>query len=242
MTRYLYKILCILCMLVAPAVQRAFAQDTDYVPRHHLDIKPTTDFDQRFYYVPGERQNVWGYRAGVLINDKFKLGIGGYYMNQRTDHGVQTTTITGTSTELVSVQQQLYLGTVYYEPYLVRSQLWETSLVFETGYGRTVNATTDKTSSNTTVQHALLVPAGIGLSVNLKLPPLFHVQGFRWLGINAMGGYRTAVYQQDKQYPYNGAYWSLSGAIFLDRLFEDYRSWKKQRAAVRNNHLIQLKF
>jgi len=224
-------------------MQYGFAQDTVMAKTHSINIKPTTDFDQRFYYVPGERQNLWGYRAGVLINDKYKLGIGGYYMNQHTDQGVTATTLSRTSSDPLTVNKQLYLGTIYYEPYLLRRTLWETSLVFETGYGRTVNSSVNKTNNSTLLQqNGLLVPAGIGLSVNLKLPPLFNIQCFRWIGINAMAGYRTTIYQQDKQYNYNGAYWSLSGAIFLDRMFEDFHAWKKQRATARDSRVIQLSY
>jgi hypothetical protein len=112
--------------------------------------------------------------------------------------------------------------------------LWKASLVFETGYGRTENYTIDKTDNKIAEKNnALLIPAGAGLSINGKLPPLLHLQCFRWIGINVMAGYRTAIYQQDKQYNYNGAYLSLSGAVFLDRMFEDFHAWKKQRAAAR---------
>jgi hypothetical protein len=125
----------------------------------------------------------------------------------------------------------------------MRRKLWETSLVFETGYGRTVNSTIDKTDSNTVQkQNALFIPAGVGLSVNLKLPALFHIECFRWIGINAIAGYRTTIYLQDKQYNYNGFYWSLSGAIFLDRLFDDYHAWKRQRAIARDSRIIKLNY
>jgi hypothetical protein len=224
-------------------MQSGFSQDTVIAKAHSINIKPTTDFDQRFYYVPGERQNVWGYRVGVLINDKYKLGIGGYYMNQSSDEGLESNPLTRTSSDPLSVNKQLYLGTIYYEPYLMRRTLWETSLVFETGYGRTVNTSVDKTDNSTVEkQNALFIPAGIGFSVNLKLPALFQMQCFRWVGINGMVGYRTTIYQQDKQYNYNGAYWSLSGAIFLDRLFEDYHTWKRARAIVRDNRIIKLSY
>jgi hypothetical protein len=240
-TRNPVKTLFFLCLLAMLTMQQVSAQDTAIERTYSINIKPTTDFDQRFYYVPGERQNVWGYRVGILINDKYKLGIGGYYMNQHTDQGVATAPLTRTSSDPVTVNKQLFLGTVYYEPYLLRRNLWETSLVFETGYGRTVNASISKTDNSALdVQKAILIPAGIGLSVNLKLPALFHIQCFRWVGINAMAGYRAVLYQQDKRYNYNGAYWSLSGAIFLDRIFEDFHTWKKQRAAARDFRIIQL--
>ncbi len=106
--------------------------------------------------------------------------------------------------------------------------------MFETGYGRTVNYTEDKTASPPfNKNNAALVPVGAGLSFNFKPPVLFNLRCFRWIGINAMAGYRAAVYQQDRQYNYNGAYWSISGAIFLDKMLEDYRGWKRHRTLRR---------
>lgn len=220
-------------------MQCGYAQDTTVSTHAPITIRPTTDFDQRFYYVPNERQNVWGYRVGILINDKFKMGVGGYYMNEYAEKEI--TTPTGTGNALIN--KKIYLGTIYYEPYLIRKDLWESSLVFETGYGRTVNTiTTEKDDNQFSKVNGLLIPAGIGLSVNLKLPTILKIECFRWVGINAMVGYRAAVYQQDKQYQYNGAYWSLSGAIFLDRMVEDYHSWRRHRAISRHNRMIKLSY
>jgi hypothetical protein len=228
------------CLATILLLQEVHAQDTVH---RAISIKPTTDFDQRFYYTPNGCQNVWGYRGGVLINDKFKLGIGGYFMNQHTEERIVATDLTRTTDEQVTVNKQLYLGTIYYEPYLVKKNLWETSLVVETGYGRTVNTAESKSSNGApNRQNAILVPAGIGLSVNIKLPAFFNLACFRWIGINAMAGYRTVLYQQDKRYQYNGAYWSLSGAIFLDRVFDDFHAWKKQRDIVRGNKMSQLSY
>jgi len=208
-----------------------------------LSIKPTTDFDQRFYYTPGETQNVWGYRIGALINDKYKLGIGGYYMNKTDLVGIPSSSLTRTAADPYIQNKKLYLGTVYYEPYLLRRNLWETSLVFETGYGRTAHSKVDEKDYQTIQsKNALFIPLGAGLSVNLKLPALFHLQCFRWIGLNAMAGYRTTIYRGDKEFNYNGAYWSLSGAIFLDRMVEDFHSWKKERAIAREKRVIELHY
>lgn len=228
-----------LCLL-ACAMQPAFAQNnTNTLFR---SVKPTTDFDQRFYYLPAETQNVWGYRVGALINEKYKVGIGGYYMNKSTTVLVNVGTPGYTADEF-SISKKLYLGTVYYEPYLLRRNLWEASLVFETGYGRAVNNTTDNTLNKTVDEtNTLLIPAGAGLSLNFKLPALFHLQGFRWLGINVMGGYRTTIYRQDEEYDYSAAYWSISGALFFDRMFDDLRQRKKEKQVARNKKAIELHY
>ena len=231
------------CVSALLLLQSGNAQDTVLQVHRSISIKPTTDFDQRFYYTSAGCQNVWGYRGGMLINDKYKLGIGGYFMNQYTEEGIATTDLTRTATDQAIIHKQLFLGTIYYEPYLLRRNLWETSLVIETGYGRTVNTVTSKTGNAAAdKQNTILIPAGIGLSVNIKPPAFFKIECFRWIGINLMTGYRAVLYQQDKRYQYNGAYWSISGAIFLDRVFDDFHVWKKQRDIARANKMIQLSY
>ena len=242
MTRNTVSNHLITCLLAILLLQAAHAQDTA-ITHCSITIKPTTDLDQRFYYVPEGRQNVWGYRGGLLINDKYKLGIGGYFMNEYTEEGIVANDLTRTSSEPAIVNKQLYLGTVYYEPYLLRRNIWETSLVIESGYGRTVNTYTSKGGNEPAQRkNGLFIPAGIGLSVSIKLPAFFNAACFRWIGINAMTGYRLVLYQQDKRYDYNGAYWSVSGAIFLDRVFEDFHAWKKQRDIARGNKLPRISY
>jgi hypothetical protein len=227
-TLHSYKHHFVFCLLAIMALQPCCGQEDAPTPRH--SIQPTTDFDQRFYYVNSERQNVWGYRMGVLINEKYKLGIGGYYMNRKADMEVTASPLSRTTATTITFHKELYLGTVYYEPYLLRKRLWEASIVFETGYGRTVNYTDNKSDhAPVDKNNAALVPAGAGLSFNFKPPVVLNLRCLRWIGINAMAGYRAAVYQQDKEYNYNGAYWSISGAIFLDKMVQDYRRWKRQR-------------
>lgn len=229
----------LLCsLLLYMALQPCLGQEA--VSTSAVSIKPATDFDQRFYYTNGERQNVWGYRLGVLVNEKYKLGLGGYYMNRQTDRVPEPSQLGRSIATAITYHKELYLGTVYYEPFLLRKRLWETSLVFETGYGRTVNYTEDKNDAQPlNKNNAALVPVGAGLSFNFKPPVLFNLRCFRWIGINAMAGYRASVYQQDKQYNYNGAYWSISGAIFLDKMLEDYRGWKNHSTLRRKEAALQ---
>jgi hypothetical protein len=207
---------------------KASAQEDPFHPSQ-IPIKPTTDFDQRFYYMQHRWSNTWGYRVGLLFNDRFKAGIGGYYMDESPETDDAANSITRTSGALIH-RQKIYLGTLYYEPYLYRRKLWETSLVLEAGYGRAINSYNDADSGKQiSYSNHYFIPAGAGVSFNLKLPPLFKITPIRWLGINLIVGYRKTIFQQDPEYNYDGPFWSLSGAIFLDRIVEDLHRWKFER-------------
>jgi hypothetical protein len=195
-----------------------FSQQADTV--HKTKFEPAFDFDQRFNYMQNRWANVWGYREGVIIKGKYKVGIGEYYMNENVTELPIPKDINPNYP--VSQNQQLYYGTVYFEPFLFRHEYLEASLVFEAGYGRTVN--TFKDADDGVVYdnyNRYFVPVGAGVSINLKFPALFGWHALRWFGINICGGYRSSIAQGDPVHNYNGAYWSISTAIFLDRMFED---------------------
>ncbi len=200
------------------------------VPAAPLRYKPTLDFDQRFYYVNQQKLNVWGYRAGILFHDKYKAGVGIYYMSNNSTGNNAGGLMDGTS-----LNQRHYIGTIYWEPFLTRKKYWECSVVHEIGYGHVVNslrATTNKSVINQ--QKGFVVPAGVGLSLNLKPPAILGFKPIRWVGINLCTGFRIAAAQSIKQDNYGGWYWSISGAIFLDRFTEDFHEWKNKRSSTQN--------
>jgi hypothetical protein len=187
---------------------------------HKALLEPAFDFDQRFYYTQKIWTNVWGYREGLILNGKYKVGIGEYYMNQNINETPIPKDIN--PNDHVTQDQKLYFGTAYFEPFLFRWEYLETSLVFEAGYGRTVNTYSDNTSGLIYNNYnKYFVPAGAGVSANLKFPALFGWHAFRWFGINVVAGYRQVLWQGDTVHDYNGVYWSISSAIFLDRMYED---------------------
>ncbi len=202
------------------------AQSVDSLKKSN--IEPAFDFDQRFYYFQHRWANVWGYREGLLINEKFKVGVGEYYMNENVSGPPIPKNI---NTDLpLSHNQKLYFGTAYFEPFLYRREYFETSLVFEGGYGRTVN-TFQNPASGFVYDHynKYFIPAAAGLSINVKFPAFFGWRAFRWFGINFVTGYRTSLWQGDIVHDYSGYYWSISSAIFLDRIFDDLRGRKHKK-------------
>jgi hypothetical protein len=200
-----------------------------------ITLKPAGDFDQRFSFLESQPVNIWGYRIGVFVNDKYKVGIGGYFLEQ---------TVTGEQrlrrNAILKYQQdrKLYFGTIYYEPFLLRKRLYETSLVFEAGYGK-VSLDSTKTIRNrqTTVSEKQnFVPIGMGVSVNFKIPDMKHLHFLTYIGLNAMIGLRKTVFETDLKYNYDGWYWSIGSAVFIDKIFSDIKANKKRKAAAKQQN------
>jgi hypothetical protein len=186
-------------------------------------IKPALDFDQRFSFIRKQPVNIWGQRIGILVNERFKVGIGGYFTNQRFDDNADY------------VRRKLYFGTVYFEPFLVRKKYWELSIVTEAGFGLS-NVKVYESSSNRldTAEVKDFFPAGAGLSLSLKLPAFFGWRPFRWFGINGLVGYRYDIDENALHTPYDGMFWSISGAIFLDRVSDDIHYWRQRKKDRQN--------
>ncbi len=225
----------VLLLLATIGLQALKAQQTDSTIKSNslntdvtrkLSLKPAGDFDQRFSFVGNEGVNIWGYRIGVSVNSKYKVGIGGYFFSQESA-GVK---LDNTGAPINRLNKSLYFGTIYYEPYLFRRKRWEMSMVFELGYGKAELDSTNKIRGRflTTTEKQDFIPAGMGYSVNLIMPEIKGLHFLTYLGLNGMVGLRKAVFNSDLKYNYDGWYWSIGSAIFLDKIFTDIAGKKKK--------------
>ncbi|MBU3743809.1 MAG: hypothetical protein FGM61_04575 [Sediminibacterium sp.] len=188
-------------------------------------LKPTGDFDQRFEHIGNQSVSVWGYRLGVLVNDRYKVGLGGYFYNQLEAAGA----IDKNGLSELAIKKHASFGTVYFEPYLLRKKRWEMSVVVEAGWGVVNTDSVLLASEKVTIQHSNqhIFPVGTGLSANLIMPDIRGLHFLTYFGINGMAGIRKTFGQTG-----SGFYWSISSAIFIDRIFTDikYGSSKKKPA------------
>ncbi len=196
--------------------------------RHRVSLKPAGDFDQRFSFIEDQGVSIWGYRVGLLINDKYKLGIGGYFLDQNT----ASIKLDKNGIPLRQLTKKLYFGTVYYEPFLFRRKRWEMSMVFELGYGKAVLDSVNKVRGRfvTKTEKQDFIPAGFGFSANFIMPEIRHMHFLTYLGVNGMIGIRKTIFESDLKYNYDGWYWSIGTAIFIDKIFSDI--FKKNKREV----------
>ena len=214
-------------LLIGDTLHRQPA-DTGYVrEHHHTTIKPTTDFDQRFSFIRNYSVNIWGQRGGILLNDEWKFGVGAYYMD---DTRMNARTSSGGVNPNHYLKQNLVFGTGYVEPFLIRRTYWELSVPFELGYGKAGSKVYESsTDAQISTRSKDFLPTGAGLSLSLKFPPIGRFKPTSWVGLNFLAGYRYCLLENVFKTDYDGAFWSISGAIFLDRIFDDTRAWKRKR-------------
>lgn len=231
--------LLLLLTTISGSYSTASAQDSntaqvmkaDSLPKKKkLSLKPAGDFDQRFSFIDKEGVSIWGYRIGLSVNDKYKVGIGGYFLKQESA-GIK---LDATGTPINQLTKSLYYGTIYYEPFLFRRKRWEMSMVFELGYGKAELDSTNKIRGRflTKSEKQDFIPAGMGYSVNLIMPEIKGLHFLTYLGLNGMIGLRKAVFNSDLKYNYDGWYWSIGSAVFLDKIISDLAGGKRRRAAA----------
>jgi hypothetical protein len=212
----------------------------DSLKKQKPSIKPAGDFDQRFSLIHNNNKqvNIWGYRIGVLINDRIKAGIGGYTLKANFDSNI---TKLRNLTNVTQVNQTLYYGTIYLEPYLIRRKRWEMSMVFEMGYGNAIIDSTKvirtlgrrpTTTTKLTTSREPFFPIGMGLSANFIIPDIKGFHFLTYLGLNGMFGMRMVILESDFKENYNGFYWSIGSAIYIDRIFSDISNKKKKKKAA----------
>ncbi len=201
----------------------------DSLPKKkRLSLKPAGDFDQRFSFIDNGGVNIWGYRIGALVNDTYKVGIGGYFLKQELS-GVK---LDATGVPINQLTKSLYFGTIYYEPFLFRRKRWEMSMVFELGYGKAELDSSNKIRGRilTKTEKQDFVPAGMGYSVNFIIPDMKGLHFLTYIGLNGMLGLRKAVFNSDLKYNYDGWYWSIGSAVFIDKIFTDLKGKNRKKA------------
>ncbi len=230
---------CFLTAVIFSWSNHLFAQTTDpslIINRDSLpkkkknSLKPAGDFDQRFSFIDNEGVSIWGYRLGLSINDTYKIGIGGYFLKQEIA-GIK---LDAAGIPINQLTKSLYYATVYYEPYLFRTKRWEMSMVFELGYGKAVLDSINKIRGRflTKTENQVFIPAGMGYSVNLIIPDIKGLHFLTYLGLNGMIGLRKAVFESDLKYNFDGWYWSVGSAVFIDKILNDLSGKKKKKAAA----------
>ena len=105
------------------------------------------------------------------------------------------------------------------------------SLLFELGYGNAILDSTDifKSGTQTKTKTELFIPAGLGVSVNFIIPEIKGLHFLSYMGLNAMVGVRSSVFNSNPNNNYNGLFWSVGTAFFIDKIFTDIKLGKKRK-------------
>ncbi len=200
-------------------------------------IKPTVGLDIRFSALRDHNQEsanvrIRGLRAGVIVETQkaYKAGLGYYFLNTRTDNLRTQPDNSGLACTGCYATRKLDFGTAYFEPFWLRRQYWLVSTPLEIGYGRAAERYYDAAAEIAQAgRSGGFVPAGLSVSVILKPPAIRHFRPLQWFGLNALAGYRYVLEGKDLAADYDGVFYTIRLAFFLNRLTDDVKDWRKAR-------------
>lgn len=221
-----------ICILLGNTL---FAQDSvsskfiirDTIPTPKIKaIRLVLDFDKRFSFINNSGVDIWGYRLGVSVKNKYKVGFGGYYLTQKSSGII----LDASGAPINQLTKNLTIGTVYFEPYIFRRKHWEMGMIFEAGYGKA------ELDSNNKIRGRFLlkseeqdfVSAGMGYSLLIILPDIKGLHFLSYFGLNGITGLRKTVFNSDLHYNYDGWYWSAGVKVFIDRILKDISGKNKK--------------
>ena len=150
-----------------------------------IKVKPFFQFDSYYSFIGYERADVFGFKGGVEVNQKWRFGAG--YNKIKSDivewkllpQEERPYSPTGNI-----VKSQLYLN--YYpllaEYVFYNKDPWQVSLPFTIGYGNSYFSYYDKDNNQRKIFNRSIAVTEFGVTGQIKV--------FTWMGVGAGVGYR----------------------------------------------------
>src|SRR5262249_37535676 len=152
--------------------------------------------DTRTTIFEKQQLNIYGYDAGVLVNNKLRLGLGYYRIE---DDLPEEETVNDIST---TVNAKIHYGSVNTELVYFDRRFVSFGFPFELGVGnyRITNTIPDSATVVSSMK-GYMAFSNFGLSGTFK--PI------RWIGLKGMVGYRKTIYTSSDDFDFNGLYTSV---------------------------------
>jgi hypothetical protein len=209
-------------------LRRQLSADSAHIYRFKK-VRPQASIDNR-NGIGGTALNVSGLSAGILLNEKYSMGIGVYKV--LTELKPIPVTIKNRQT-IYNRNLNLSYITGYFEFSIIDTRYWELGIPIELGVGG-FNVTVKDSLKNKIIYQDKggFIPIQIGLDLSFKPTKYF--------GLNLLGGYRDVLDKRIKKYPnllnFNGAFYSFGVNFYFHEIITDskyYMKRKKFRQAVK---------
>ena len=221
-------------------VEAGFGQDT--IKRHRIDslitklhndsahiyrfrkVRPFFSLDNRNSFIKDAPVNVQGIQLGVLLKEKYTVGLGYYII--RTSAKQKLTT---KNEKNISANRTLNLNylTAFYQYAIIDKRYFELDLPFEVGLGGYDVKLTDVVTNKLIVDRkggTIILGGGVGLIVK----PL------KWIGITGSAGYRYAL-DNNPNVNFSGFFYSYGVWVGLGSIYRDVRYCGIKRKKCRSH-------
>lgn len=191
----------------------AFKKDSLAIMKPKL-VRPQFRIDNRNIFYKNQNLTVNGLDAGVLLKEKLRLTLGYYTLNNVLSAYKKTV-------DEVELNRKVKLdyGTINTEFIYKNTRFFSLGMPLEFGFGN--NILEYYSEDGTVVQEkssGFLCITDFGLSVTFK--PI------RWVGLKGLLGYRKTVFNQVKDFEFDGVFTSLGLNIDLREISRDVKMFK----------------
>jgi hypothetical protein len=201
-----------------------FVQDSLQIRRIKL-VRPQFRFDNREAFVEGQAFNITGFDAGVLLKEKLRLTVG-YYSMKGSLKAFKKKVDTIEYGRLV----KLIYGSVNTELNYYDSRFLSLGMPLEIAFGTNTFQNKNITENVvTSTESGLVAFANFGLSATFK--PM------RFIGLKGMVGYRKVIFNEIKDFAFDGPFTSIGLNLDLHEIISDIKMYRLKKKYKRGNNI-----
>ncbi len=198
-----------------------FVTDSTRISRPKT-IRPQFKFDTRTTVFDGQKLNMFGYDAGVLVKEKLRLTLGYYRIDDQLPKHKEINAIE------IKQTLQVRCGTINTELVYLKKRFFSLGFPLEVGIGNYRLTNTPASSENETSRLQ-----GIVAFSNFGLTGTF--TPIRWFGLKLIAGYRKAVLSSDKQFDFNGIFSSIGLNLDMQEIIKDIKMYRLKKKYYKPN-------
>jgi hypothetical protein len=184
-------------------------------------VRPQLRLDARTSSFERQKINIYGYDAGILIDNKLRLALGYYRINNDLPNDVD---LRGVKSKL---QLRINCGALNTEVIYYNARYLSLGFPLEFGFG---NYKLKHTSSDD--GRVLEEKSGFLGFTNFGLSATF--KPIRWFGLKGILGYRKTIYPAERIFPFNGVFSSIGLNVDIQTIVRDVRMYCLLKKHKRN--------
>lgn len=222
---FLFLSSCISCFPLLSQTKRdraQFVKDSVHIMRVKL-VRPQFRLDNRNLLFKGQALNVSGVDAGVLLKNKLRITLGYYSLSNALNYYEKVI-----NDETYQRQLKLQYGSLNTE--IIYRNMRYLSLGMPLEFGLGTNSLTYQNRDNGSIysrESGFVFLSDFGLSATFK--PI------RWIGLKGIVGYRKTLFNQVKDFRFDGLFTSIGLNVDLREIIKDVQMFNLKRRYKKGN-------
>ncbi len=184
-------------------------------------LSPFLVFDSYYSFIGNKSADVWGFKGGVKLNEKWRFGIG---YNLLSSDIVEQKVLP--SEELAYAKNDTVKAQLFFRYFPVMAEYihynegnWQISTPFQIGYGQSYFQYFDKNDNKRRIYKKGVVASQLGVNAQYKV--------LKWVGLTAGVGYRVMLVNNKKiDAKMNSPIFAVGIKIYLSEVIKSIKGEK----------------